>query len=157
MENDAIKGRLEVAIQIVTLNDEYLLKGENGHHEQAVCFRLAMYLQGLFPLYHVDAEYNRLGDDPKRRDHPGHTMRPDIIVHIRGQDGPNLLAIEVKKKAKSKDARKLKEAQTKLMELTRPGGSYDYQLGALLEYSTGSSPNFNSPPEWFSNGCPEKS
>jgi hypothetical protein len=67
-----------------------------------------MYLQSEFPEQTVDAEYNRDGDKPKRlgledecanyRDEHGESLIvPDVIVHRRGPDGPNILVLEVKK------------------------------------------------------------
>jgi hypothetical protein len=67
-----------------------------------------MYLQQRFPEYSVDVEYNRKGALPKRLHLPEECANytnedgeslvvPDIIVHLRGQEGPNVLAIEIKK------------------------------------------------------------
>ena len=66
--------------------------------EQAIAARFAGYLQGHFPGYNVDVEYNRMGDAPKTvawSDKP-ERVYPDIIVHRR-RTNTNVLAIELKK------------------------------------------------------------
>lgn len=67
-------------------------------HEQALSHRLAYHLEnsGLFIGYHVDCEYNRHGEDPKTDLH-GNNFRPDIVIHVRGNDESNLIMIEAKK------------------------------------------------------------
>lgn len=60
--------------------------------------------------WHIDCEYNRDGHVPKTLDVQKvkcekckagdsctHNVFPDIIIHKRGKDGPNLLVIEAKK------------------------------------------------------------
>lgn len=75
---------------------------ETNLGERCIAARLAFHLQRVFPEYHVDVEYNRTGDTPKRLDVPARCANslddegralvvPDIIVHLRGPDGPNLL------------------------------------------------------------------
>ena len=67
-------------------------------HEQALAHRLAFHLEnsGSFTGYHVDCEYNRHGDDPKQ-DANGRKFRPDIAIHVRGNNNSNLAMIETKK------------------------------------------------------------
>jgi hypothetical protein len=78
--------------------------------ERSLTFRLGYYLQQEFPDWHVDCEYNRNGEIPKRlyvamleatKRKPDTKSQgevfPDIILHRRGPDGPNLLVIEAKK------------------------------------------------------------
>lgn len=66
--------------------------------EQTVAACLARYLQDHFPQHHVDVEYNRMGDAPKRVTWSDklEEVYPDIIIHRRGT-ASNLLAIELKK------------------------------------------------------------
>jgi hypothetical protein len=101
-----IRERLNKAVQVLNEKDRYLL--ENDLSERCIASRLAMYLQPLFPDQVVDVEYNRAGDMPKRlnlpdecanfRDADGRSLVvPDIIVHTRGPNGPNLLVLELKK------------------------------------------------------------
>ena len=80
--------------------------------EQSAAAKIAQYLQPHFPSMHIDVEYNRMGDAPKKvawNDEPKEVY-PDIIVHVRDTD-TNILAIELKKdsnrESKDKDIRKL--------------------------------------------------
>jgi len=76
--------------------------------ERALAHHLARFIrEGVPATYHVDVEYNRHLDDPKRLQLPRRdalddelratTVFPDIIVHVRGTDEHNLLVLEVKK------------------------------------------------------------
>jgi hypothetical protein len=67
-----------------------------------------MYLQHEFPEHHVDVEHNRDADTPKRLrlpdecandvdEHGESLVVPDVIVHRRDPEGPNILVLEVKK------------------------------------------------------------
>jgi len=106
MESREIKERVQAAIDQLKKSDIYLL--ENNLNERCIASRLAMYLQNAFTEFSVDVEYNRKGVNPKavglpeecgnRRDDEGHVLVvPDIIVHSRGEKGPNILALELKK------------------------------------------------------------
>jgi alpha-amylase/alpha-mannosidase (GH57 family) len=87
---------LKRAYKKFLVNDAYLLQVEGN--ERAMTHKYAEYLQQEFPSWHVDCEYNRLGDDIKRVDlHNGDDrVIPDIIVHRRGTSN-NLIVIEAKK------------------------------------------------------------
>ena len=91
-------------------NDLRLLR--LGPSERAVAHRLAVYLEQEFPAWSTDCEYNRQGNVGDRKQavlNPNEAAKdvdPDIIIHQRGPDGPNLLAIEVKPAdCKEKDAK----------------------------------------------------
>ena len=103
-----VRERLERALHRLLEGDRYLL--ENDLSERCIAARLAMYLREEFAQHDVDVEYNRAGDVAKRlRGLPDGCYRrrnreieapvavPDIIVHYRGIEGPNLLVIEMKK------------------------------------------------------------
>ena len=84
------------ALDLLFQNDGNLLSVNAS--EQAIAARFAGYLQGHFPGYNVDVEYNRMGDAPKTvawSDKP-ERVYPDIIVHRR-RTNTNVLAIELKK------------------------------------------------------------
>ena len=66
MERNDVRRRLDAAVARLVHDDGYLLANNLG--ERCIAARLAMYLQGTFPEYAVDAEYNRDGDTPKRLD-----------------------------------------------------------------------------------------
>jgi hypothetical protein len=106
MNLDQARGVMDAALRNFIGVDRYLL--ENDLLERCIAGRLAMHLQALIDGYEVDIEYNRAGALPKtlrlpeecanRRDEYGNSIvMPDIIVHRRGADGPNLMAIELKK------------------------------------------------------------
>jgi len=85
-------------------------------NERAATHRLAVWIELLLFSrvrgLSIDCEYNREGSEPKRlelklrelasrRSRSGCDMRsrvyPDIIVHRRGEDGPNVMVVEVKR------------------------------------------------------------
>jgi len=105
-------------------------------NERSLTHKLAEHLGPRFPEWHVDCEYNRLEDAPKRLppknkvftdDTEGRTIFPDVIVHKR-QIRDNLLVIEVKK-ASNKNS---KNDISKLEGLTRDDGCYGYVCGLHL-------------------------
>lgn len=87
--------------------------------EQAIAAKIALYLQPHFPTHHVDVEYNRMGDAPKRVkwSEKLDEVYPDIIVHLR-ETKTNILAIELKKDSnpekKEKDILKLRAYRREL-------------------------------------------
>lgn len=90
------------ALGTLIRQDIALLVNDTG--ERTIASRLACYMVPLFQGYDVDVEYNRHGIDVKILSlppecHGGGNRRvvPDIIVHRRGNDLSNLLAIELKK------------------------------------------------------------
>jgi hypothetical protein len=87
--------------------------------EQTIAAKIAQYLGPHFAEYHVDVEYNRMGDVPKRvtwSEKPDEVF-PDIIVHRR-MTATNILAIELKKDSnpekKDKDIFKLRAYRREL-------------------------------------------
>jgi hypothetical protein len=106
MDPEEIGNRLRAVLEELIQKDSALF--ENDLSERCIAFRLSMYLQAAFPEYSVDAEYNRKGEHPKTLRLPEQCANylnnngdplvvPDIIVHRRGAEGPNILVIEVKK------------------------------------------------------------
>jgi hypothetical protein len=106
MDPEEVKKRLLAPLDELSKRDSVLFT--NDLSERCIAFRLAMYLQHLFPDHSVDAEYNRKGRDPKTLNLPPQCANylnndgsplvvPDIIVHRRGVEGPNILVVEVKK------------------------------------------------------------
>ena len=106
MTEAEIREKLQVAIQKLAAADAHLL--EHDLSERCIASRLALYLQQAFPELSVDVEYNRFGTHPKTmhlpedcanyRSNSGEPLVvPDIIVHRRGAEGPNLLVLELKK------------------------------------------------------------
>ena len=143
MGEGEVRERLERALLRLLEGDRYLL--ENDLSERCIAARLAMYLSKEFEQHDVDVEYNRAGDVAKRlhglpdecyrrrnRQIEAPVAVPDIIVHHRGFDGPNLLVIEMKKTSNpaGMDCDRLR--------LHAFRGQLGYSFGALLECDTGS-------------------
>ncbi|SRR6266508_1180736 len=95
MENQEIKDNIERALAILYRTEKELISDKG--HEQSIAARLMLHLQHLLPEWDVDVEFNRQGKsrDPKR-DTAGRRRKPDIIIHKRGPEGPNLAVILVK-------------------------------------------------------------
>ncbi|WP_322793338.1 hypothetical protein [Bellilinea sp.] len=136
-ENE-IKQRVIAAVCRLYRHDWDLLDVEIN--ERAITHKLAEYFQDEFPEWHVDCEYNRLGNQVKRvhiENQPGNladmdqqAVIPDIIVHRR-RTGNNLLAIEVKKSGGSEEL-----DYQKLRAFTiHP--SYKYHFGLFLRIGLG--------------------
>jgi len=118
---DEIEFRVSSALKQLSEADFYLLK--NDLNECSINHMLAYHLQSQFKEWHVDCEYNKNWNKIKKLELPkdkvdwtdteAKSVFPDIIVHRRGGDGPNLLVIEVKKSSNTSDRRhdynKLKE------------------------------------------------
>ncbi len=110
---EQVKARVIAALKMFFLNDIYLL--EKDVNERSISHRVATYLQYVFNGWDVDCEYNRDHNDPKYiqnvrdflnrnnnekidiADVDATTAYPDIIIHERGTNDSNLLAIEIKK------------------------------------------------------------
>jgi hypothetical protein len=134
LDNQELKKRTEHAIELLRERDEFLI--HFATREETLSHRLAVYLEWVFPGYHVDCEYDKRIDDgevyDKTRVHGGKEsgFRPDIIVHRRGNSQNNLLAIELKKKP-NQDRRA--EDRSTLEQVTLHNGEYRYQLGLFLD------------------------
>lgn len=99
-----IKARvIDAVIELYRHEGDLLQRDAN---ERSITHKLAEHMQQLFPGWHVDCEYNRRGDQPKRlrvdfgilnpADTVARTVYPDIVVHRRGT-ADNLLVVEFKK------------------------------------------------------------
>ena len=107
MNVDELRPLFEEALRETATKDAYLFLVDVS--ERNLAGRLAIHLQPKLPRWHVDPEYNRMnGDLPKRIELPpmcaGYRnddnlvlVSPDLVVHRRGADGPNLLFVELKK------------------------------------------------------------
>jgi len=134
-------------------NDIFLLEKDVG--ERAISHRLGLYLQSEFREMNVDCEYNRKGSkiDPKRFDPKKIKSRPvypDIIVHRRGDDSNNILAVEVKKQGKQG----IEYDEIKLKHFTSNG--HKYRFGLLLIFYTKKNSKNRPILRWFSNGMEMK-
>jgi hypothetical protein len=123
--------------------------GIGGVHEQTVTHRLGIYLQDEFPGFHVDCEYNRRGNDLKKRRAGGRLMKPDVVVHHREGREFNFLVIEAKKLLQW--SAHFKDLSAKMCDLTNPEGLYGYQLGLCWDVA-GSRNRASHQAFWFSKG-----
>jgi hypothetical protein len=139
MDQEEVTRRLNNALQQLMEHDRYLLEFDLS--ERCIASRLALYLQNEFPEYSVDVEYNRQGDRPKRlglpeecanfRNAQGEALAvPDVIVHRRGPDGPNILVLELKKTT-NWDAPDCDRARVRAFR-----AQLGYSFGALIECET---------------------
>lgn len=142
MDAEVVRQRLDWALDAFRDHDRYLLDNDLG--ERCIAARLAFYRQVEFEDDDVvvDVEYNRLGAAVKRletlpeecirrKTRPGDpAVVPDIIVHERGERGPNVLVIELKKTSNPEgqncDSLRLRAFREEL----------DYEFGALVECET---------------------
>ena len=102
-----------------------------GAHEQAICHRLAVYLEYWFSTYEIDCEYNRMESKIKRvlLDDKKRIVKPDILVHQRLAKS-NCLAVEAKATANVQSSAK----PTRLIALTKDTDfQYNLALFILIE------------------------
>lgn len=129
MDLPQIEERVLQALDMVYARDGMLLQGDSS--EWSIAHRLAVYIEGQFPGWNVDCEFNRQGPKGEvKRQAGGNSVRPDIIVHHRGRPERehNLLAIELKKGSSEPD-------QGKAREYTAPPNGarrFQYQFGLTL-------------------------
>jgi len=123
MDKNEIKNILNIAKQRFLENDAFLFVAEAN--ERSITHKFAEYLRDIFGCnWHIDCEYNRYGTGSKKiieeieqivgkdtttSETKTKTVFPDIIIHKRGQNGPNLLVIEAKKDATETERRKDKK------------------------------------------------
>jgi hypothetical protein len=139
MKEEEVRERLQASLDLLTKYDLYLL--EHDLSERCIASRLAMHLQNLFGEFFVDVEYNRVGARPKslelpeecanyRNENGESLVVPDVIVHRRGPEGPNLLVLEMKKTTN----REPRECDQMRIRAFREQLKYDH--AALIECET---------------------
>jgi hypothetical protein len=139
MEQEDVQARLNAALERFRAEDMYLL--ENDLNERCIASRLALHLQRVFPDHKVDVEYNRAGEVEKRvrisaecdtrKNRKGDPLAvPDVIVHQRGDAGPNVLVLEFKKPSNPEGWDCDRERVIAFREYL------NYEFGALIECET---------------------
>lgn len=133
---EIVRRKVQNSIQRLFARDSYLMI--NNVNERSITHKWACYLQEEFPDWHVDCEYNRNHELPKRilsgnaphvgDDTEGRTVFPDVIVHVRGTD-TNLLVIEVKKSTSQESD----EIDLEKLEAFRQELNYLYTLFVKFE------------------------
>jgi hypothetical protein len=132
----AAKQALRIALEELLERDMNLLISRA--HEQAICHRLAVYLDSLTDL-NVDCEYNRNMMKAKQLS-GGRRFRPDIIIHRRLSNAENVLVVETKSRAQNSAS-----DERKLSELTAEMSTYRYWAGAFIVF-------FNQPSTVMQSG-----
>ena len=112
LTHQEIAGCLNRAIDALLEADGHLIAVDSS--ERSISHCLAVHLMHQVPGYSVDCEYNRDGFDVKRlelnerqttdNNIEAVTVFPDIVVHERGINERNLLAVEMKKGSSSVSA-----------------------------------------------------
>jgi hypothetical protein len=113
----------------------------DGASEMSIVFRLGLYIAEQIEQQNsehfddgitVDCEYNRNQGEPKRINYENNDagIRPDLLIHRRGDHTANYLVLEAKgywnREDREGDFRKLRA-------LTDENGGYAYQLGLHVE------------------------
>lgn len=127
---------VNLALDDLYENDQYLLKVK-AHERDIVAHFSRYFINRLenndnFNKYNVDCEYNRDEFNEKKYkeiiyDKKKHRIIPDMIMHQRGSNSNNILAIEFKTYF-SKDKND-KNDRLKLEALTNNDSFYRYRMG----------------------------
>lgn len=128
-----------------------------GVNERTLTHRIAIYLEDevrrvLHPLggdyarLSVDCEYNRRGESAPKEivifpdaispaELEATTVYPDIIVHIRGSDDLNFLAIEVKREPRNEREEKAAARDRAKVAAYKAQVDYDHAVFVRLDWS----------------------
>ncbi|MBD2703417.1 hypothetical protein IC229_22425 [Spirosoma sp. BT702] len=129
-----LKEIIKSCLLILYQNDNELIRRKGL--EQSIAFRFAVYLNEAITKVdwlnglQLDAEYNKNGVSPKRTPRRPKGVRPDLIIHSRGNNNENILVIEIKGWWNS-EPREIDFI--KLEDFTHQEGEYKYGLGVFLE------------------------
>ncbi len=128
-------------LDVLYVNENYLF--ENNSSERNIVFHFAKYfflqLAGSkFEIYDLDCEYNRNKCDERgykeikyNYDNKKHIIYPDLILHKRGTNTQNILAIEFKKYTNYNKKSKRND-YFKLIALTDSESEFNYKLGLFI-------------------------
>ena len=137
---EELKALLRAAWALVRLETPSLscYVGENDQLERAAAFRLGHHLENLVAVQRlqwagrfrscvVDMELTRIsGGDQKM----GRGQSADAVIHVRGHDDGNLLALEVKPSATGENDTK---DLAKLTDLVKDPRRYSHGVRAVLD------------------------
>ena len=136
-EKEILQKMIVDSLNTLYEKDQYLIwncksGSENHVGERAIMFRFGIYFDALarmqFPEYHVDSEYDRNLSNRKVLPLWENGCRPDLILHKRGKNSENLLAIEAKTWWNPNQS----EDKLKIKQFCDPCGEYQYKYGALI-------------------------
>ena len=133
-----IKQMIDLALSHLYRNDISLISRKS--HERSIAFRFALYFSKLFEVstlvnikdIHIDLEYNRDLNEPKRTPKFPNGIVPDLLVHKRESYKKDILVIEFKTFWNSSNKKSIKTVNKKLKELTCPENKYKFQIGVLV-------------------------
>ncbi|MFZ2411553.1 MAG: hypothetical protein WAW23_08285 [Candidatus Methanoperedens sp.] len=126
MNNNCIKEKILEALRLFINKDKQKLL-QVDIYEPTISHRIAVYLEGLFPDYDIDCEYNK-NLHGEKKDVNGKKIRPDIIIHKRLNDTDNCVIIEIKKNGKNSKLAKIDIQKLKDMMI----GTLNYDLGVFV-------------------------
>ena len=140
MEIEKLLELVDKSLNKLYENEKYLF--ECGVSERNLVFHFSRYFIELFEeynknkIYSVDCEYNRNAFNEKKYKEiiyggESHIIFPDFILHQRGNNRRNLLAIEFKKESNNNKS-EIKKDSLKLKALTDKNATYMYKLGLLI-------------------------
>jgi hypothetical protein len=109
-------------------------------HERSIAFKFGQYFSKLIELssfsqlkdIHLDMEYNRDINNPKKTPKFPNGIVPDLLLHKREQYDKDFLVIEFKTYWNSNNEKSRTIVENKLKELTSPDNQYKFQLGVLI-------------------------
>lgn len=133
-EKEELKFLIESVLQKIYQEDiELILR---GGMEQSLQFRFGLYLYELIKnidwlkKLDIDLEYNKNGVLKKRTLRKPNGVRPDLIIHRRGNNDENILVLEFKgwwnNYPRESDI-------IKLEDFVNQNGEYKYGIGVLVE------------------------
>ncbi len=143
---ETVRGFIVQAISRFITSDKILLDLPNTPsnidsklHEVCISHKLAIHLENILREQFlipegvaIDIEYNRHGGDVKS-DSARNNIRPDILIHSRGNDDQNLLVIELKKDTNLGIRNShLNDDITRIKEMCKQNGDYRYLFGFVL-------------------------
>lgn len=141
MNSEDVKSRLISALNMLVEKDKHLLNVDAN--ERSITHRLAVYLEGLFPEWDVDCEYNRNFDAVKRAGIKVRNARsdslvapsvfPDIIIHKR-KSFDNLLVIEAKKATTETSHKCVQQCYCDRFKLFQLKNQLNYENSAYLVF-----------------------
>lgn len=140
---------LRSAWKVLLEQNKFLL--EKDANERSLTHQFAFYLQHCFPYWHVDCEYNRVGEseeskkvwkpnvdeitipDSKPDSDIAVTVYPDICIHRRGKthENDNLLVIELKKESNLQQNWDLEKLRAYVQDGYR--NKFAYKFGLFLQ------------------------
>jgi hypothetical protein len=169
MNTDCLQSCVRFAVYMANRRDAHLVDADV--REDAMSGRIAYYIEDYLVFHRelnelsVDVEYNKHKFEEKTipvvdarcigfKKTPNASVRPDIIVHFRGNDNSNALVIELKKA--DSDANDILYDLCKLTIMTNKKlpekYRYGYELGLILMYASDGNGGINWAYVWFVNG-----